>query len=129
MYEDYIPTDQAVKLLDPKHAQEELALRHMTKTEMESHRETESYKKFKNGWFPKFANALVSPFVRNAHVAPPEDINVPPWADNLLRHQIRGFVRPFCYFGGVYELLFDAKVQIFYDCQTWMDMDFLAFQV
>ena len=94
---------------------------------MQKHRETDSYKKFKDGWFVSTVNTMLSPFVRNAHITPAEDINVPPWADNLLRHQIREFVKPFCYFGGVYELLFDAKVQIFYDCVTWMDMDFLAY--
>ena len=99
----------------------------MSNEEMQKHSETESYKKFKEGWFAWGVTKMVSPFVSNGHAVAPEEIAVPPWADNLLRHQLREFIKPFCYFGGVYELLFDNKVQIFYDCVTWMDLDILAY--
>ena len=55
--------------------------------------------------------------------------NIPPWTDNLLRLALRDWVRPYCYWYGYYEVLYVGTVQEFYNCQTWMDLDFLAYQV
>merc|ERR1711959_354807 len=57
-----------------------------------------------------------------------DNIAFAPWGDNLIRWLIRFNLRPLCWFVGDYEVMFAIRVQFFYDCQTWMNVDLLAFQ-
>ena len=41
---------------------------------------------------------------------------------------IRFNLRPICWFIGDYEVMFTVTIQYFYDCQTWSNVDLLAFQ-
>ena len=36
--------------------------------------------------------------------------NIPPWTDNLIRMQLREWVKPYCYWYGYYEVLYVGTV-------------------
>ena len=54
--------------------------------------------------------------------------NFPPWFQNLVRHEARKNTRMVCYFVGSYELMFLSTVQFYYNCMTWLDLDFLSYE-
>ena len=100
----------------------------MSLSQERDRRNTASYKAFKKTPFVRTIHTIFAPLVQEAHEEEPA-FNIPPYFDNLLRLQLREFIKPFCYWVGIYEVLYEGTVQMFYDCNTWMDLDFLAFQV
>ena len=102
---------------------------------MLAHREnSKSYKEFLNGKFVATIHTLFRPLVRETGTAIIEPSKDPfgdwiaaPWDSNLFRWEIRENLRPYCYWLGMSEVLYIGTVQTYYDCATWLDMDFLAF--
>ena len=126
---DFIPHNE-------KQAKFPTKMREMTKEEMLHHRQhSESYKEFLNGKFVATIHTMLRPLVRETGTAIVEPSQDPfgdwiaaPWDQNLLRWELRENVRPYCYWWGFLEVLYIGTVQAYYDCATWLDMDFLAFQ-
>ena len=126
---DFIPADDHEARYPTK-------FRKMGKDEMLEYRQnSESYKQFLNGKFVATVHTMLRPLVKQTGTAIIEPSQDPfgdwiaaPWEQNLARHEIRETLRPWCYWWGVYEVLYIGTVQAYYDCATWLDMDFLAFQ-
>ena len=118
-YPDYLPDRKQEAML--KSGKNPLYFKTETTDEMLVRRETESYKEFLNGRFVATVHTMLRPLVK-------EEVTFAPWLDNLVIYTIRENLKPVCYWWGWYYLIFTSKVQIFYDCVTWMDMDFLAYQ-
>ena len=46
----------------------------------------------------------------------------------MLRWEVRQNIKNWCWWWGFYDLLFSVEVQSFYDCMTWMNIDWLSYQ-
>ena len=56
-----------------------------------------------------------------------EELGIAPWGQNLLRHTIRQRFRYACWFFGLYQLMFTTSVQLYYNCASYLDLDWLAY--
>ena len=45
-----------------------------------------------------------------------------------MRLEMRKNLGNYCFLFGIYEVIFDMKVQLYYNCQTWMNVEFFAYQ-
>ncbi len=148
--EDYVP--------GPTYEAAKTGLHEMTVAEMEAHRQTDEYQEFLQSPLVQTVNLLMYPIVSQSFELQPyvpeddgdssdsmwadyedeihhsnglafdDNFAFAPWGDNLIRWLIRFNLRPLCWFIGDYEVMFAIQVQMFYNCQTWMNVDLLAFQ-
>ena len=117
-YPDYLPDRKQEAMF--KAGKSPLYFNTETTDQMLVRRQSESYSEFVNGKFVATVHTMLRPLVS-------EELTIAPWLDNLVRYSMRENLKPICFWWGWYDLIFASKVQTFYDCVTWMDMDFLAF--
>ena len=97
----------------------------MTENEMRDNRLTKHYEDFVNGAFVNVVELVTYPLVQQTD---DDQFRFPPWDQNLIRLELRLSIMNLCWFWGFYDLLFSVEVQAFYDCMTWLNTDWLAFQ-
>ena len=121
IYEDFVPY-QKNSFNDHSHTVFDMEIAHNDKM---AHRETQEYKDFIEGPMVTAFHAIALPIVEQAEET--TDMGIAPWGQNLLRHTIRQRFRFACWFVGLYQLMFTNSVQLYYNCSSYLDLDWLAY--